>query len=352
MTPSPPSYQPQMDGLRAVAIFLILVHHFHGPFHEFYEFGPLGVRFFFVLSAFLVTRGFLKAKARCASGKTTATGEFIEFEKRRMIRIVPPYYVFLAIGALLAIVPVRETLAWTVPFLTNFYMAHLGDFPPVISHFWYLAVQEQIYLVWPWLILLVPAARLRPMFVGLIVLTVAFRLGCIVTGASEFVRWFNPVGSLDSFALGGILACLSVANPWLLERSSIRLWTGILALGAIWTGHFLRSLPLENLWSIGSETLEALGIAWIVACSVGGFRGLPGKFLASPPLVYLGKISYGIYVYHVLISVLFDSFSASHGVALSLNLRFSILTVLTVLAAAISWHFLEAPLTKIRQRAG
>ena len=350
MTP-PPTYQPQMDGLRAVAILLILVHHFHGPLHEFYEFGPLGVRFFFVLSAFLVTRGFLKAKSRCTSGKTTVAGEFVEFEKRRLIRILPPYYLFLAVGAVLAIVPIRTTLGWTLPFLTNFYMAHIGDFPPAISHFWYLAVQEQIYLIWPWLILLVPISRLRPLFVGLIVLTLAFRFGCIATNASEFVRWFNPIGSLDSFAIGGILACLSIANPSLLERSSIRLWTGFLALGALWTGHLLRGLPLENPWSVGSETLEALGTAWIVACSVGGFRGWPGQFLASAPLVYLGKISYGIYVYHVLISILFDSFSASHGLVLSLNLRFAILTVLTVLAAAISWHFMETPLTKIRARS-
>lgn len=339
-----------MDGLRAVAILLILVHHFHGPLHEYYEFGPLGVRFFFVLSAFLVTRGFLKARRRCETGKSTATGEFVEFEKRRLIRIVPPYYLFLAIGTALAIVPVRETLGWTLPLLTNFYMAHIGDFPPVISHFWYIAVQEQIYLVWPWLILLIPFTKLRPVFIGLTVLTLGFRASCIVLGASDYVRWFNPVGSLDSFAIGGFLACLSLEKPRLLDRTSTRLWTGLLALAAILGGHFLRLLPLQNPWSIGSELLEATGIAWVVACSVVGFRGWPGKLLASPALVYLGKISYGIYVYHVLVSVLFDAWASSHHVVLGLNLRFAILTVITVAAAALSWHFFETPILKIRKK--
>ncbi len=351
-----PAYQPQMDGLRALAVLIILLHHFNGPFHFLHQFGPVAVRFFFVLSGYLITRILLKSRQRFEEEKSTGWSEYGRFQMRRLIRTLPPYYLSILLVFWLDFPPVRETLQWTLPFLTNLYMVSINDFPHTISHFWSIAVQEQFYLVWPIVIFCLPKKWLKYTLALLILAAVGFRFYCIQTGAPDIFRWFSLLNSLDSFAIGGILAWVSFRHPGLIVGSRTRLWSGALALVALAVAHGFRYLPLQNYATIWIEVLEAAAMGWVVACSVQGFRGWPGRLLASRPLTYIGQVSYGIYVYHIIVSILLAPvFTAVFGPiengGLAQVVRFLIQFGITLGFAAFSWHWFEQPILKLRDRA-
>ncbi len=355
-TGSPNRYQPQMDGLRAVAVIAVLLHHFEGPFDTLLNFGTLGVRFFFVMSGFLITRLLLRARTRYESGDSSWQSEWSRFQMRRLVRTLPVYYLSLILAAALALPSVRESLVWTLSFLTNFYIAKLGYFPDTISHFWSLAVQEQFYFFWPFLIFFLPASWIKYSFAVLIALGVLFRFYCIQTGASEVVRWFSLPGSFDCFAIGGLLAYFAKTHPTLIPRGATRWWSGAFALGAVYLASQLRYLPLANPLTIWIELLEASAMGWVVACSVTGFGGWVGRLLSWGPLTYLGRISYGIYVYHILVAVLLHPVLAHYGLSgrndLSDNVRFFSQLILTVSLSSLSWHYFEQPLLSVRERIG
>ncbi len=345
--------QPQMDGLRAFAMILVLLHHFGGHYLNSMNLGTIGVRFFFVVSGFLITRILLKSRAKFENGASTWRHELGNFQMRRLIRTLPVYYLALLVAAAIGIPPVRKTLGWTLTFLTNFYMAHIGYYPAAISHFWTLAVQEQFYLFWPFMIFFLPKLWIKYSFPTLIAISLVFRIWCIQTGASDIVRWFNLLNNLDTFAAGGILAYVSLTNPLLIVKRATRVWSGVLAVLSMCVSHQLRLLPPDSPWSIWIELFEVAFMTWLVACSVSGFRGWFGSLLSWQPLTYLGKISYGIYVYHVFVAILLQPFFQRMGQtgthSTSILLTFFIKSGVSIAIASLSWHFFEQPMLKARE---
>lgn len=345
-------YQPQMDGLRAVAVIFVLIHHFEANIPQWINWGTLGVRFFFVMSGFLITRILLKSREKVDAGATARPNEFWNFQMRRFIRTMPPYYLAIAIAAALAIPPVRETLAWTLTFCTNFLIIQTSYFPHTVSHYWSLAVQEQFYLVWPFLIFFLPKNWFKATFAVLIVAAILFRLACIHFQVNDVTRWVSLPGSLDTFAIGGILAYVSMSRPRLLEDPKTRLWTGLATLSLAAIARGLRMLDLHNPWTVLIETFEAAFMGWVVACSVTGFKGLAGWILSSPPMTYIGKVSFGIYVYHVLVVILLnpwlEKIGLGHHAKDPFELRFILQVTAAIAVASISWHFCEQPMLKAR----
>jgi peptidoglycan/LPS O-acetylase OafA/YrhL len=172
LTATRPEYLPQLDGLRAFAVFAVMLHHFL-PLNrvlpeDFVTLGSLGVRLFFVLSGFLITGILLRCRQRASDGETKPSQQLRRFYVRRFLRIFPVYYVTLGIVALLNLPTVRESFFWHVAYLSNFLFSFLGRFEGPLSHFWSLAVEEQFYLLWPWLIVFAPRRFLH----GIILMTV------------------------------------------------------------------------------------------------------------------------------------------------------------------------------------
>ncbi len=351
---APKKRQPQLDGLRALALVFVLIHHFGGPFLNHLNLGPFGVRFFFVVSGFLITRILLKTRDQVDAGTVAWGSAVLNFQARRLTRTLPIYWLCLLLAAALGIPPVRESLLWTLTFLTNFYISHIGYFPATISHFWTLAVQEQFYFFWPFFILLLPRSWLRPGLAALMLIPLIFRYWCITTEASYLVRWFNLLGNLDTFAMGAVLAFVSLKQPGLIEQRTTRLWTGGIALGAVLVALYLRSLPADQPITIFIELLESASMGWLIACSVTGFHGAIGRALSWSPLTYLGQISYGIYIYHVLISILlkpvFDHFGFGGLDTAAIAVRFGVLTGVAIVVAHLSWEYIEQPIFKFRER--
>ena len=178
-SPSASPYMTQLDGLRCFAVFSVLVAHFCHDLPGIGRAGPwgglLGVRLFFVLSGFLITQILLRERDAMRAAGVGVWTAIRPFYARRFLRIFPLYYGVLLVATALAVYPVRESLPWHLAYASNFYMAREGTWVPTVAHFWTLAMEEQFYLLWPWVVLLVRPASLPRIAIALAALAPAFR---------------------------------------------------------------------------------------------------------------------------------------------------------------------------------
>lgn len=306
---------PELDGLRGLAIAGVLVCHFLNAWPgttplDRAAIGALGlgwagVDLFFVLSGFLIT-GILVDTAG-------APGWWGRFLARRTLRIFPLYYLSLAAfglaGPALGLVD-----PWTFGRWGWWYWGYLGNWAyparqviPALSHFWSLAVEEQFYLGWPFVVWLARGRRLV-FTAGALVLAGPLLRAWIVLGSG----W--PVGSafrvtpgrVDELALGALLAVLFRAPA---ARAALARWwplaaalgaAGFVALGGP-RGFDMHDPSLE----VFGHTLLAVGFGGLLAGAVatGGTRHPLARLLGTRPLVALGRYSYGLYVVHYLVHV-------------------------------------------------
>jgi peptidoglycan/LPS O-acetylase OafA/YrhL len=358
-TPLP--HMVQLDALRAFAVLAVLVSHFSPLTSKFYTFtrlielGGLGVRLFFVLSGFLITGILLRSKSYCEKDGLSVLHAFRQFYARRVLRIFPLFYLVLGLAAVLNIPPVRQTFAWHAAFLTNFYIV-LHGFNHLTSHFWSLAVEEQFYLAWPWVILLVSRRRLYAAILVTIAVGPVFRL-FFGLGTGSYATSMFPLSCLDTLGVGALLALRKdqLAGPQSREYpfGKAGLLLGFAALGA-----FILLGALHQGRMIGYAIFDvgaALLAGWVVLRASIGFRGPIGKLLEIKPLIYLGTISYGIYVYHNFIPYVMYKTLGLPSIANVLRLPDawpldSLLKAgITVFVAALSWHFFERPINNLKR---
>jgi peptidoglycan/LPS O-acetylase OafA/YrhL len=117
------------------------------------------------------------------------------------------------------------------------------------------------------------------------------------------------------------------------------------AFSCFFLGRALMTLPEDNLWLGLTESCDAIFLAWVLAVSIGGVKGRYGLFLSWKPLVYLGRISYGVYVYHVFIIIMISPLLLTYGLSETNGAvaRLGILFALTLALSSLSWHWLEQP---------
>lgn len=122
-------YQPQLDGLRAVAILGVLFHHFGLHIPEFFEYGPVSVRLFFALTGYFITIWLWQAEDAARGAERSVWSTLPRFHARRLLRIVPPLYLSLLLASLLGLGEVRVSLGWHLGFLSNFHVMQTGYWP-------------------------------------------------------------------------------------------------------------------------------------------------------------------------------------------------------------------------------
>jgi peptidoglycan/LPS O-acetylase OafA/YrhL len=304
---------------------------------------------FFVLSGFLITDILLKTKGPIEAGHRTTWESARIFYIRRFLRILPVYYLTLFITALL-IHDVRRLFVWHVTYTTDFWTAlHPGDYPYGI-HFWTLGVEEQFYIVWPWVILLTPRRWLGKVTIAAIALGVSYRAlyqaGRL--GHSEMAALGLPIlGNIDKFAFGALLAVFTelpnkFRRDWL---ARLGFWIGLPAVFA------MEALYARNhdsrIVAMFSSAFAGLFLTGVIAAAAQGFRGPLGTILQSRPLVYPGKISYGLYLFHPFVPLLFVAahLSPPHSVWV----RFVLYGVITLIIATASWYLFEGPLNSLKR---
>ncbi|MCT2399329.1 acyltransferase family protein [Novosphingobium mangrovi (ex Huang et al. 2023)] len=339
--PRPSLYFAGLDVLRAVAVASVLYTHY---FAERYwllgvHWGGLGVQCFFVLSGFLITRIILGEHDR----QEFRYGRFL---LRRFARLYPCLLAFLLVA--LAATPGRDHghFFWHAAYLSNVLFVLQGNWDGMYSHLWSLAVEQQFYLVWPAVILAVPRRFLPALLVAVILAAPAFRLIWLAAGMADFGVWVLPPAVLDSLGVGGLLAVAMRAGVRTGVIFGVFLATGLM----FWFVPFSLVLGPVDVWPTAMSFL--FGCLVVLALSLGRNE----RLVASPlvlPLIYVGQISYGIYMYHLMVQDLLGPLLQPRlGVFGALADRMVWAGVSFVLAA-LSYHVLEVPVRSwILRRAG
>lgn len=336
-----PTYHPQIDGLRTFAVLAVLIQHFWIETPA----GHQGVRLFFVISGFLITSILLRARAAVSTSGFWSTAT--TFYARRALRIWPAYYVLISIAALLSFGDIRQTFAWHATYLSNWLIARHGWTQP--SHLWTLSVEEQFYLAWPFLILLIPRNRLVFVLAALVVASLTFRGVLWAGGVRDAEIWVATPASIDALAVGGMLA-IGKETGWMTSRLERPLRFSLIPLILfVAVDHKLQG---DGFNYVFGELLSLAPAIVLVVGSVVGFRGVVGVVLGAPPIRFLGQISYGIYLYHPF------AWTGASWSAERLNMplpatgpvTFVVGTAATIAVAAFSWYALELPLNRLKAR--
>jgi peptidoglycan/LPS O-acetylase OafA/YrhL len=348
------SHSPQLDALRAFAVAGVILHHYMQQ-PALGIFAIAGVKLFFVLSGFLITRLLLVARHNVDSGRQRRIAALGNFYARRVLRIFPLYYLVVAISAIVDLPPARELLPWLLSYTLNFHMARLGNYVDHFAHFWTLAVEEQFYLVWPWLILFAPRAALLPSVLGLIALAPVYRLYGVVTDLNEIALFVSPLASLDSLGMGALLALVG-AGEYPSTRLTSWCWERLAVPACLAVTIVLYLMAFHSPWWRGGLVAFDLVLAMLFARLIGSvarqrLRGRAGAVLECRPLVYLGKISYGIYVYHAFTPLGVVLLAGWIGCDIgrgNLAVLGVAATLATVAVASLSWHIFEHPINKLK----
>jgi peptidoglycan/LPS O-acetylase OafA/YrhL len=345
------THMKQLDGLRAFAIFFTMVTHFvavtDSPMGRLIPRGQLGVRPFFVISGFLITRILLRCRLEEDQWR-----ELRVFYCRRVLRIVPLYYATLAITALVNIRPVRQTLWWHVAYLSNFYQVlQNASLQSVVTPYWSLSVEEQFYLIWPCLILFLPRRYLLNAMIATVCLGPLSRF----IGVTMDIRSFGalPFSCMDALGIGAIMAYCQdkeLGSPHAATKfTEIMKWIGLPSFGLFFAAKAARiALPGAPVLA---DLAAAFAFGWLVSRAASSFKGPVGNLLELKPIRYIGRISYGIYILHGFMPViLFYLLKWSH-LALREDswARFLLLVGMSVAAASASWHFFESPINSYKR---
>jgi peptidoglycan/LPS O-acetylase OafA/YrhL len=344
---------PQLDGVRAIAVLMVFVSHWVPWRHQGgFPWNNFGVDLFFVLSGFLITGILLEGRRYVEEEGQGRLLTLRQFYLRRALRIFPLYYAFLLAYAFSAASPVDELTPWLWTYTLNLFRVFIdNNWEAPISHLWSLSVEEQFYLVWPWVILLVPQRLLLPaLFCAVAVGPVAKIILAMHDLPERAIRFFT-LSRLDTLALGGLLAYAVHRHGLQLVargRHVERLFRIGLPMFCVVVG--LRAVGIGSTnWTILELSAETLVCGWIVIRAADGFGGTAGRLLASAPMVYLGQISYGLYLLHKPIPTLVRMCGIDTN-AIPVGITFLLYAALAIMAATVSWYLFEGPINALKRK--
>lgn len=367
-----PSHVPELDGIRGLAILGVLAVHFIGVLdtqstwehvvNRAASYGVWGVDLFFVLSGFLIT-GILDD----ARGQPRYFGNFYA---RRSLRIFPLYYFVLTSIAVMnwlgasQYVPelseISKVQAWFWTYTVNFYLPHTGDFSiPYISHFWSLAIEEQFYLAWPWLVGLLSRRQAMRAAVGLTALALVLRIVLPLSGLDRLYALLLTPCRLDALCVGAWLALAMRDAHWSVSvagRAALvsKISGAVVALLSVWLILLEKADPVIHAVR-GTALAVFFGTAIYLAASQDGPRLLKAS-LRVGWLRSLGKYSYGLYVYHGILGWHFHHIGVFAACSAALGSRWLGLLVsasfgvgLSLAIAVLSFHCFEAPFLGLKR---
>jgi len=328
-----------IDGLRGIAILLVLLHHF-GLFQP----GWAGVDIFFVISGFLITGILLRTK--------NSPHYFGHFYARRALRILPLYYVSILLFYLV-IFPIAERFAsspqygfkdftWFFFHLSNWWIGsgHMSSSP--ISHFWSLAIEEQYYFVWPLLVFLLSRKNLLRATIAIALLSFSCRVFDAALHPEGIGFNFYTPFRIEPIAIGSLAAILALdQHLWnkLVSYRPILFWGGFVVFTATTFLGDNRAICVFGISAIGAVALAMLTDA---ATNRSPFD--------TPFFRHLGKYSYALYVIHYPVYFLMSRIFQGWGRVWHPVLTAAIGLPLTYLLARASWILIESPFLKLKNR--
>ncbi|OYU50187.1 MAG: acyltransferase [Rhizobiales bacterium PAR1] len=357
----PLAYLAPMDGLRALAVLLVLWSHIpfvpEIPFTKLsweitqkLSIGYFGVDIFFILSGFLITRILLNTLEN--EGKISLRTFYI----KRAIRIFPVYYLCVLFYVAFFAFDGRSLVS-LLTYSFNYYHA-LHPTPHPLEHTWSLAVEEQFYLVWPFLVAMIPAARgklITGLFIPSLAAALALAFATLMEGtlAGDMI-YMSSLTRMMSLSLGASLAYRENTTSNLSPQQAC----GIIGLGVslLLLDFVLRSFRIIpaagyfQAFALVGFALLSFGAVALLLSPDSRLMQKAQSFLTLSPLRYIGRISYGLYLYHYLLLYVLGiqlAETEAKGASGSTVLAF---IVLTFGLAALSFRFFEEPLLRLKSR--
>ena len=345
---------PPLDGLRAFAVLLVILQHTvpvavvqAGLFGV----GIYGVRLFFVLSGFLIP-GILMQSRDVQVPREGLGAALRTFFARRALRIWPLYYLVLLVAVLFDAHGFDADLPWHFLYLSNFRIAENGHWHP-LGPLWSLSVEEQFYLVWPFVVLLTPPRRLPAVLIGTVALGLVSRVGLALLGdtvVDDMRATIYPTSALDSLALGGLLAWHVATHPSAaLWRARVCGWCGVAGGVVLATVLLLSGTPAARMSQhVGEGLGAALVSLWLVERAARQVRHGAWGILWMKPHVAVGAVSYGVYLYHALFIALVHKLPALFWMTVPpYNAIFPhVVLVVSLSLAFASWRWFEGPINR------
>jgi peptidoglycan/LPS O-acetylase OafA/YrhL len=358
---------PTLDGIRGLAIIMVLSFHFtdwSNGSSQWLRAGWVGVDLFFVLSGFLITGILIDTRQ--------SPRYFRSFYARRALRIFPLYYAVLVVIFLLgpwiglAKLPGFSVLvgrqAWFWTYTSNVYLSLTGRIDLNASwldlnHFWSLAIEEHFYLVWPAVVVCLSGRALIRACLACMVVALLVRVGMIVIWSRPVATYFLTICRIDSLAVGGLMAVLARGEGGLeaLGRParSMALVGGLvlMALG-LRSGRIAAADRLVQMVGFSALGIGFAGVIVLVASAK------PGQFWfkiwTCSVLTTLGRYSYGIYVYHQIFGRKLVELTAPAlewaGPVWAPRLMVSVGILINLAIAALSFHLFEARFLRLKAR--
>ncbi len=346
------AYIKQLDSLRAIAIFFVLCHHWLPEDNVLHELSSYvsAPNIFFTISGFLITLILLKDRKKAEDLETGKTKVFTDFFLKRSLRIFPAYYLTILAAYLIKPDSVPDYSSY-LNFTANFEIYGNRSWAE-LGHLWSMSVEQQFYLFWPLLMLFMPERFLLHTILSFILLGMV----CQNIIPRDDFSGVLPQTCFDALGIGALLAWVVLfRNPLLPRFYRVLRLLGIISMAlvagqAIW--------GYSDLY-VHNRTLIAVIVAWLMAYFIlegNAGKGSLGLLFNNRALFLIGKMSYGIYLYHLTL------FYHIHGTLGRVNRfvplpraikdtpYFYIFESLVVLFAIawLSWRFYEMPITKLK----
>jgi len=338
-------YIPALDGVRALAILLVLIYHWYpeGEGINVMPNGPIGVTLFFVLSGYLISNILMEQQSL-----GTFARSFKNFVVRRALRIFPIYFlVLIGLLVLQRFSVLVNTDFYTHPgyywtYLVNYWLELHGNWSDALSPYWSLSVEEQFYLLWPFCMLLL-ATRLRAYFLWFtVVFGVVYRYfsGHVYGGFG--VSMFSFV---DTFSWGALLAHYFRAG----QSAVLAVWIKrlIIPVGFCFLMLCLQHTDEDLIRQLFFRTFTSLISVALLFYAMQ--PGIFSKVFSFKPFRLIGQMSYGLYLYHMVVPDLFYQIASRLGIAIPI-LPFQIIPIgVLSLSAYLSYRLIESPIQALKR---
>jgi peptidoglycan/LPS O-acetylase OafA/YrhL len=343
-------YYKYLDTWRFIAVTVVIFSHWLPSYSIGIDAG-IGVNIFFALSGFLITENLLKQKTKIVGVKDLGSA-FKTFYIRRSLRIFPIYYLVIILLLIVPVAILADHVLWYLFYAVNVMISRQQEWPGMFSHLWSLAVEEQFYLFWPAIIFFFPLKWLDKVIMVLIGASLLFNE---VYGSKDQYASLQLPACIYTLCSGALLAYYKNSDFWpyriikydwwVLLFFSIGLFLSIHAgFGIYWTGLYFAGLLYMSV-----KILITRKNKWF------------DLFFANRYICFLGKISYGLYLYHNFIPWFLRNLNGTEdryvvkGIALFPPLYggWPLLIqhwILLLLFSVFSWFVIEKPFNSLKSR--
>jgi peptidoglycan/LPS O-acetylase OafA/YrhL len=357
-----PSYVPELDGLRTLAILGVLLFHLEVPG---FALGWTGVPLFFVLSGFLITRILLSSKE--------GPNYFSRFYIRRSLRIFPIYYIVMLLSFAVFYSVDKEQIKYL-----KYYATYLQTWPIlhtqfksvwVLGHTWTLAIEEQFYLVWPLIIFFSSRMTISLLSMALIIAAPLIRI-LVLDDSNVYLSFSWLPAETDTLSAGSLLATMLDGGRERNLSSHLKVILCVLVGSFVWISALVwLSNGQSAFWEPANWARQPQNVVFISALAI-FFAAFVAAALVSPvwlrwlrhpAMVYVGRRSYGIYLYHPFVfwftdlpyahRIVSSRYFSWLGQVQSPIIIWSLKLLITFAIACLSWKWVESPILELKEKA-